>query len=60
MFKIYTEMKTGGATVAQNTFDNENYTFDLSCENGVIKGVFTAKKGPRNDGYISHGRRVCL
>lgn len=43
MFKLYAEMKSNGVLVAYNSFENEDFLFDFSVENGVIKGVFSAK-----------------
>lgn len=44
MFKLYAEMKTGGAVAAYSSFENDCYNFDFKEENGKIKGVFRAKK----------------
>ena len=44
MFKLYAEMKTGGAVAAYSSFENDCYNFDFKEENGKIKGVLRAKK----------------
>ncbi len=57
MFRLYSEITTGGSKVVDKEFDNDNFSFRLEETESSIKGVFTAKKDMTMSKLILKGER---